>query len=554
MEDYRNRYFYHYLIFFIVMAIVLVFVYLQSFSLFYNENRTFPLSNFYHNGKADNLQYRLLKEEQALRFETVIKENNFFRLNGNGFKLIIYRLAASWYRVYFNGVLIGSVGDKASSSNIWNALETFDIGEELIVEENDLVLEVGGKGALGLMASPVLITDNYWANQIMNWYRLSNANVYSAAMGLMFFIFTLLMFLYNSSGNIKEEYLFYALATVIMGLTCFSGTVFYHLYIPALIFSKFVLLAYYLATFFISLAIYKQFGENINRIMGYIILFVLIFLGVFYNRNLAVFYNISNWTNFLVAITVLSWGYTGIKHFKETVYARVLFLASLFLFLACSMELYSIMSGNYYMLNFSLFGTIYFAVGVMLLVVIDFINLQSRIEFEKNKAKLLYEKSIRDGMTGVFNHQYIAATLEKIHTSYALMILDLDNFKDINDTYGHQTGDQVLKQIVKVINNRIRKTDIMGRYGGDEFVIILFNCDVTVVKEIVDDIKSSIEEPIYTDRGEVIYVTSSIGVYVTEQKEEGENVLYKADQALYDAKNSGKNRIVYYREKDRGIN
>lgn len=118
-------------------------------------------------------------------------------------------------------------------------------------------------------------------------------------------------------------------------------------------------------------------------------------------------------------------------------------------------------------------------------------------------------------------------------------MMDLDNFKNVNDTYGHKKGDLVLKETAKIIMENIRENDIASRYGGEEFLII-FNADIDAAFQIAERIRKRIEEEILARTD--VYITISGGV--VELTKEKQDVIREADQLLYKAKRTGKNKMV----------
>jgi len=185
---------------------------------------------------------------------------------------------------------------------------------------------------------------------------------------------------------------------------------------------------------------------------------------------------------------------------------------------------------------------------------------------ELNKAtedlKLLNEKlnllSITDGLTEVYNHRHFQDRLnqevERLQRQkgsiLSLLILDIDDFKHFNDTYGHQCGDMVLKQLAMILKNSIRTIDILARYGGEEFAVILPNSNtqqaVVVAERICETIRST---PFTFAEGTSVKVTVSIGVGTITSSEGDKSVLVKrADSALYAAKAKWKDRVEVWEE------
>jgi diguanylate cyclase (GGDEF)-like protein len=166
----------------------------------------------------------------------------------------------------------------------------------------------------------------------------------------------------------------------------------------------------------------------------------------------------------------------------------------------------------------------------------------------------LEKASIMDYLTGVYNRhggeKRLAEDIARVHRSsdpMTLVMLDVDNLKLINDQYGHDTGDMCLKHIANIIEKNIRKGDWLVRWGGDEFVLVLFSTKEEPSTKVLERICVALNEnPIHTPQGDKINLTLSMGVYQYNGKDDINALLIKMDDALYGAKRGGKNQIVYY--------
>ena len=174
------------------------------------------------------------------------------------------------------------------------------------------------------------------------------------------------------------------------------------------------------------------------------------------------------------------------------------------------------------------------------------------LEAELEKAK---EQSLKDGLTRVFNRQaydsYIRDIVEQnsvTHSPFSMLILDIDDFKEINDTYGHQIGDRVLLATVNKCREIIRKQDFLARYGGDEFVIVLPGASLRNASRKAKQICKAISSCRYTlselQDGRTFSTTVSIGLAAYRKGDTVTSASERADQALYVAKKLGKNRTA----------
>ena len=170
----------------------------------------------------------------------------------------------------------------------------------------------------------------------------------------------------------------------------------------------------------------------------------------------------------------------------------------------------------------------------------------------RNREKKVNEMSQIDPLTGVFNRRKIAENLNDIQKSdqgVAIILLDLDHFKSINDTYGHDIGDMVLTKVAQTLNQNVRGGDLVGRFGGEEFIIVLQNKPLKTVIEIAERCRSEIEKlVIKINQTTNIHVSASFGVSTTDHFMSKELILKQADDALYFAKKSGRNQVKQFKE------
>ena len=166
--------------------------------------------------------------------------------------------------------------------------------------------------------------------------------------------------------------------------------------------------------------------------------------------------------------------------------------------------------------------------------------------------KELEEISITDSLTQVFNRQYFMDRIkQEVKRSYrygthvSLLMLDIDHFKKVNDTYGHQAGDSVLAGVAGLIKDGLRDTDLFARYGGEEFCLLAMAMDQAGAELLAERLRKKVESADFVPGGNKLKVTVSIGVsaWMPEIKENFEELVRRADSALYSAKQEGRNRI-----------
>jgi len=157
--------------------------------------------------------------------------------------------------------------------------------------------------------------------------------------------------------------------------------------------------------------------------------------------------------------------------------------------------------------------------------------------------------SITDELTGIYNRRFVMDVLKseikikKERTSLSIIMIDIDNFKLINDKFGHGKGDQVIKKVAKLLSDNVRSSDTVGRIGGEEFLILLPDLNIEKTRLIAEKLRILIESQKWENK---MKVTISGGVYNNNTDETINDILHKVDLCLYSAKNNGKNNIQSY--------
>lgn len=177
-------------------------------------------------------------------------------------------------------------------------------------------------------------------------------------------------------------------------------------------------------------------------------------------------------------------------------------------------------------------------------------------ELVQERTKEIELLSKTDALTGLWNRGYLEEMMEmefkrarRYMHQIAIFVIDLDHFKKINDTYGHMGGDEVLRQMSGRLKACLRETDFIGRYGGEEIVVILSEASIDTALIMGEKVRTSIEEEPVRFGETVIPVTASIGISLLRQEHDNyEQVFSEADDALYLSKNNGRNRVTFYGE------
>ena len=166
--------------------------------------------------------------------------------------------------------------------------------------------------------------------------------------------------------------------------------------------------------------------------------------------------------------------------------------------------------------------------------------------------KELDELYIMDRLTGVYNRikidEIIEAALKKqkrYKEIFSVILLDIDHFKHVNDTHGHLMGDTILKDFASILKGSVRETDFVGRWGGEEFIIVCPKTDKEGAVGLAQNLRAKIENSLFATRDKQ---TASFGVVECKEKDDISSIIDNADKALYRAKKSGRNQVVCYDE------
>ncbi|MCI5140466.1 MAG: GGDEF domain-containing protein [Candidatus Electrothrix sp. ATG1] len=166
--------------------------------------------------------------------------------------------------------------------------------------------------------------------------------------------------------------------------------------------------------------------------------------------------------------------------------------------------------------------------------------------------------STHDDLTGLYNRRHLVVSLEQEFsrcrrhgTELSLIMLDLDHFKSINDNFGHKFGDYVLKEFSALLQASVRTSDLVFRFGGEEFIVLLPQTATEGAAKTAEKIRKNTAKEMIDDGNYVVKITVSIGVtsYEKQQHQTASCMISFADEALYQAKKNGRNRVVVYRGK-----
>lgn len=182
-------------------------------------------------------------------------------------------------------------------------------------------------------------------------------------------------------------------------------------------------------------------------------------------------------------------------------------------------------------------------------------DLVSAVRSRSNRASILNYYMTTDSLTGLLNHSSIlnrlnieVARAKQQNLSLSFIMIDIDHFKSINDTYGHPFGDLVIKKLASLFMVSLRNRDIIGRYGGEEFALILPGADLESSQKICNDLRLQFSRNYFTVNEQKVHVTISVGISYFNGSNDINSIVIEADKALYKAKENGRNQVVVFDE------
>lgn len=477
-------------------------------------------------------------------YSTIIDGTSLQKIEGNSFDVLIYRLNTQSITLYFNGEFIGSFGDvQNANSHIYNSLISFSIPKEKILEKNTLTLRTHSLYMIGLEKDPIGIVDHATSRHISEKIAFRTQGLTYIGIGVFFLgiIITIMMIVLSQKKNMGLIY--FLIAITFLSIYSLDFMVFSHLSISYLIFKKIIIFSLFACIFFLGISFSKMFESKTSWIVS-TFLFSFITLAIIFTRNIIMFKRIYDVLIPLISLNFIIWSIIAAIYLKKKDEALI-FLCSYI-----NMCILTLADG---ILLITLGGTVstsifpHVIVFSFILVSMLYIEINRRnitIEHETQQRSQFYKQAITDTLTGAFNLTHMKGFLSTESLPYTLVMMDIDNFKDINDKYGHQCGDYILKHIVKRMRDEFRDTDIVGRYGGDEFIIVLRGCSEKNAFDIMNRFRMHVNREKIPFGTHNIETAVSVGIYYCENPEcDTSQVIKNADEALYRAKQNGKNQV-----------
>lgn len=460
------------------------------------------------------------------------------------FTMFLNKFTDNAYSVKLNDIIIASEGDMDMGRSIIKSnANYFTIDSNLIREKNKLTINTYSVYKSGLESEGVYITDSVIGNKQARKLKFYGVYLDILGIGILIASAISMFFIYIFNKREKIDVLYCAISTILLAIYMMDYIKFEYLRYDYIFYKKIYLSALHIGFWFYTLVLDSFYDCFYLKYSSGIAAFGFIFIIPFIN-NFVVFSNIYFfWYMFSIINILIAFIYSliNIKKSDEALIFSLL-LGFLFLYLGISLFVESIDSST--KINSPL---IYILVTFMLPIVIgmrELIDNEKKLYNEQAEKEENYIKSITDDLTGVFNQRFLFDKLEMLSDQVVIAMIDIDNFKLINDNYGHLVGDHILKELIGLLKGMVRSTDEIYRYGGDEFIIILHNCTEDIAEKKMNEFRKKVENHNFIYNNLKANITVSIGIYKTIENQKCGEILKKVDKKLYKSKEKGRNTVT----------
>lgn len=460
------------------------------------------------------------------------------------FLLVIPRIAGNAIDVQCNGGHLGRDGDmKYGRSNVWNSAKIFQIPKQVIRKDNIIELHILGLYEAGVHRSPYLVrADSYGSMWVFLVSFFSDKLVWALwgavlCMGIAIFISGAITF------PLVDERFLLGIAIILNTFVLLDYAHLQYLPFPFIEFKRFVMIMSHMGTAFFIGGYLKLLHRRYDIVSRLFLILQLVSISVlFFPQTLFLLEKINHYTNAVIVLLPLYLGVLIILNRRVGVRYYVL-LGGVIVGVACGLRDIALQSVSETVIVTSHYGFASFVLSTIAFIVADFVHHYDQLNFTRRKAELYKEASLRDPMTGLFNRNIISVIRKKMECPFSLVVIDLNRFKQINDTYGHNIGDQVLVDLAERMSLHFRSDDYVVRIGGDEFVVILPECHPDQGWVHVNELKDELLTVSIGDAGIGYSISAGVAYsskYGALTEEEFDEIIRLADEKMYDDKSRRK--------------
>ncbi len=443
-------------------------------------------------------------------------------------------IAGNGIRLYIDNYYIGQSGDlKNGDASIWNRAHVYSVPENLSAGIHEIKIVIYGLYEAGILSVPYLTDrdEGLMRQQFLYFYFQFLIELISGVLLLLSIIFILTGIITHENSRVN----------IFMGMFLLSIMIFIldysyidYIFVDYLVFKKLTISSIYMGMIFLINLINRLFRLRNNKFDTAIIAVNIIVLLciIFIPGNMNELRSIYTKTNTLVILILIYIAGKIMKTKEKTLQTELIFLGIVIVFAVSSYDIIQLFlhTGTVFYTHIAL---IIFTIIVSAIAVFNIIEIHTLAAVEKGKA-------VTDSLTGVYNRRILNVLDGLIRGIYSVILIDMDRFKKINDTYGHNAGDMVLKKTAEIIQEATRETDYLIRYGGDEFLLVLPECGSSTVKKLEKRILGEAGYFVDLDSEQRINFSFSTGQFTAVSGENLDFAINKADSVLYQQKNSRK--------------
>ena len=533
----------------VVLIIVIVAAVMPSILVHQNIEAVTISPDIFSNGN-DTLAHRQrgAGEDPVDTFKATVPFETLSALPKTDLGIVITRMDGQGYRVWWNGRFIGQAGDPyRGRANIWNSSNVFLIEGRMIQEENLLTIQTYSLYEVGTYDHSIQITSWRNALRIERRYDLLSSDITLISIGMAIFAAITIMVHTILNAHNKKKMLAIMLAMLLMSLNGIDYLKLDCLAFSYLLYKKLVTASLFLSIFFLGAAAGSTVKSRIPALFSGILALGYI-VGELFIQDIVVFKNFYNYMAILLPANLIVWLFVLGPRIREKSEARIFFLTLFIATAVASWEVVALLYLPDQLVTSPFPQVIILSALLTMFLALSNVERNRQLQDEIAQKDKLFVQAISDAQTGIYNKPYFADRLEKMSPPFTVAMIDIDDFKQLNDHYGHLIGDAGILTVVGAIEEKTGKNDLLGRYGGDEFMAAIC-CQPKDAKAICEGIRKTIETCVVQLNKKKVNITVSIGLYHVKKKKPTDEIFQKADMALYAAKAAGKNCIKTYKKK-----
>ncbi|MFW5727993.1 MAG: GGDEF domain-containing protein [Spirochaetia bacterium] len=459
--------------------------------------------------------------------------------------LVLPEVHANAFSVSIDGRLVGRIGDMRNGrTNRWNTPHTFILPEALEAGTHSIEIRGYGLYEIGISSSPYFLDGNSYSLKFLFLYFFNNIAV---ALIIGALVIVVLIFLITARTIVTENKHRFFLAVGLLGLAVY---LFDYLYIPYLpfeyyVFKKIPMAGLYVAIFFSipGFFSYHNHGLSLSAKLVMLLPALSFFAIILFPQNIFQVREVYKYAN-LSLFPYIILMHASLMHRRETDdRSRLIVFGLTFMTILALRDVVMILLGQGIRI-LSHLGIAIFLLTITFAFIREMAEYYTQLVKMEKWAEAVYQESMHDPLTGALNRKAFDVLKKLRPERFAIIILDLDDFKTINDTHGHQAGDQVLTTVADTIIQNIRKSDYLVRLGGDEFAVILFGCELGTARSSAENLLRRIKNLIIDYEGHELRISCSMGVGTVPTAANVDDRMVEIDQYMYKAKRAGKGRVA----------